>query len=84
MCPGALRPPFTAFDMADLTLSVPTISCGHCKATIEKAVGEVPGVRRVSVDVARREVDVDFKGEPDAAPVVAAVERSHSVAGHRT
>ncbi len=66
--------------MADLTLSVPSISCGHCKATIERAVNEVPGVRHVSVDVARREVEVDFEAEPDAPRVVAAIERTHAVA----
>ena len=67
--------------MADLTLSVPSISCGHCKATIENSVAAVPGVSRVSVDIARREVDVDFDGEPDAPLVIAAVERTHEVAG---
>ena len=35
--------------MTDLMLYVPDISCNHCKATIEKVVGVVPGVERVEV-----------------------------------
>lgn len=34
----------------------------HCQANIEKAVGAIPGVVRVSVDLARESASVDFAG----------------------
>ena len=40
-----------------MKLSVPGMSCGHCKATIEKAVTAAGGT--VSVDLDRHEVTVD-------------------------
>jgi copper chaperone len=46
--------------MRSLTLSVPDISCGHCKTAIEGAVGELSGVDRVEVRIDAREVDVAF------------------------
>ncbi len=46
--------------MTAKTLSVPGISCEHCKTTIEQTVGELPGVGAVQVDISARTVDVDF------------------------
>ena len=46
--------------MTSLTLNVPDISCGHCKASIEGAVGELDGVAKVEVSISDRTVDVDF------------------------
>jgi copper chaperone len=40
-----------------MKLSVPDMSCGHCKATIEKAVTAAGGT--VSVDLDWHEVTVD-------------------------
>jgi len=42
------------------TLSVPDISCGHCKSSIEGAVGELAGVESVNVTIDARTVDVSF------------------------
>ena len=42
-----------------ITLSVPEISCGHCKDTIEGAVRGLDGVTRVDVDVDAKTVQVD-------------------------
>ena len=42
------------------TLSVPGISCEHCKATIEQTLGELPGVDTVQVDISARTVDLSF------------------------
>ncbi len=58
-----------------ITLSVPDISCGHCKASIEGAVAPLDGVERVEVDVASKTVTVDYDGS-DAAmeAIVAAIE----------
>ena len=46
--------------MTTETLSVPDISCGHCKRTIEAALGHLPGVRAAAVDVATRTVRVSY------------------------
>jgi copper ion binding protein len=60
--------------MTTEVLRVPDISCGHCKASIEKAVGAVHGVRAVEVDVARKSVRVELDGGAGVAAVVAAIE----------
>lgn len=44
--------------MTEKTVSVPAISCGHCVKTIEREVGELPGVDGVSSDLASRRVTV--------------------------
>lgn len=42
-----------------ITLSVPEISCDHCKVTIEGAVSELADVDRVIVDVPTKTVAID-------------------------
>lgn len=39
-------------------LSVPDMSCGHCRAAIEKAVTEADKNAQLAFDMAAREVDV--------------------------
>lgn len=51
--------------MATEVLAVPGISCGHCKATIERELKELPGVRQVEADVASKRVTVSY--EPPAS-----------------
>ncbi len=51
--------------MAKTVLSVPDISCDHCKATITNVLAPVAGVRAVDVDVPTKRVSVDY----DAATV---------------
>ncbi len=46
--------------MTEKHYSVPDVSCGHCKMAIEKAVGAMPGVGKVEVDVEGRSVDIAF------------------------
>lgn len=57
--------------MSSLVLSVPDISCAHCKAAIESAVGEVSGVAGVQVDIEAKTVSVE--GAPSTDAVVAAI-----------
>ncbi|MDZ7778844.1 MAG: heavy-metal-associated domain-containing protein [Gemmatimonadota bacterium] len=45
------------------TVSVPNISCGHCVNTIEREVGEVPGVRGVEADEGSRKVTISWDPE---------------------
>lgn len=46
--------------MAQETLNVSGMSCGHCVETITKAVGEVTGVNKVMVNLDENSVFVDF------------------------
>ncbi len=39
-------------------LSVPDMSCGHCKASVEAALSPLPGMAPVEVDLASRQVKV--------------------------
>jgi len=55
-----------------MKLSVPDMSCGHCKATIERAIAALDAVARVRVDLDRREVEVDTSAQ--SAAVVRALE----------
>lgn len=53
------------------TYSVPEISCGHCKSTIESAVADLDGIDSVDVDIDAKTVTV-AGGNDDA--IVAAIE----------
>lgn len=52
-------------DSATTTYSVPEISCGHCKSTIESAVQGLGDVARVEVDIDAKTVTVEG-GDRDA------------------
>ncbi len=53
--------------MSELTYTVPAMHCGHCKAAVEREVGQVPGVREVNVDLDTKLVVVRGDGLDDAA-----------------
>jgi copper ion binding protein len=44
--------------VAKRVLKVEGMTCGHCVAAVEKAVGAVPGVESVDVDLANKLVSV--------------------------
>ncbi len=56
------------------TLSVPDISCDHCKMSIEGALGKLAGVSKVEVHVADRTVDVDFTAPTELNGIIRAIE----------
>lgn len=61
--------------MSTTTLNVPTISCGHCKSSIEGAVNGLAGIRKVEVGIDARQVEVDFdETSIDLDAIVAAIE----------
>jgi copper chaperone len=61
--------------MTTETLSVPDISCGHCKTSIEGAVSKLDGVDNVEVNVDARTVDVAFDdGAVAREAIVGAIE----------
>ena len=45
--------------MNALTYSVPAISCGHCKMSIEDSVNKIDGVAKVDVNVDNKTVLVE-------------------------
>lgn len=46
--------------MAHEVLSVPEVTCHHCVDAIEGAVGALPGVASVKVDLDRKDVTIDY------------------------
>ncbi|MFQ5554093.1 MAG: heavy-metal-associated domain-containing protein [Acidimicrobiia bacterium] len=60
--------------MHDATLSVPDIHCGHCKSSIEGAVGELDGVSNVDVSIETRTVDVRYAEPSTRTEIIAAIE----------
>ncbi len=63
--------------------NVPEVSCGHCKSSIESALGPLAGVHRATVDIESKQVEVDFdETVTDRAAVVRAIESAgYEVAG---
>ncbi len=47
-------------------LKVPEMSCGHCKAAVEKAVASVDAQAKVDVDLENRTVQVETSAANDA------------------
>lgn len=61
--------------MTTRTLSVPDVSCGHCKMSIEGALGELDGVTAAEVHIEPRQVDVSWdEGAVELEAIIAAIE----------
>lgn len=57
------------------TLTVPEISCGHCKVSIEGAVSALHGVDTVEVHIEEKTVEVAFDPDTvDIDAIIAAIE----------
>jgi copper ion binding protein len=46
--------------LQDVVLTAPDISCGHCTAAIEGAVGALDGVSRVKASIDSKQVEITF------------------------
>jgi copper chaperone len=46
--------------METVTYTAPAISCAHCQHAIEGAIGALPGVQSVYVDVPTKRVEVRY------------------------
>jgi copper chaperone CopZ len=57
-----------------LDLKVTGMNCGGCVRTVEKVVGKVPGVEKVTVTLETGHVEV--AGSPDPGAVKAAIEKA--------
>ena len=44
----------------DITLSVPDISCAHCKSSIEGALVPMDGISKAEVSIGDRKVSISF------------------------
>jgi len=61
--------------MITQTLSVPDISCGHCKMSIEGALSDLGGVATAEVHIDPRTVDITWNEETvQLDAIVAAIE----------
>lgn len=49
-----------------MKLSIPDMSCGHCRASVEKAVRAIDGGAQIAVDLGARTVDLQTSAPPAA------------------
>jgi copper chaperone len=70
--------------MDNLILSVPGVTCEHCRTAIAKEVGTVTGVQSVEVDLEQKLVTVTGSELDDAAIRDAIDEAGYDVADSRT
>jgi copper chaperone CopZ len=62
--------------MPATTYAVAGMSCGHCKATLTRAIGELNGVSGVDVDLGTGRVTVTSAAEPDDAVIAETVDEA--------
>ena len=46
--------------MNTLNYTIPSVSCAHCKMTIEREIGDFPGVTSVNVDIDTQQAVIEF------------------------
>jgi len=51
--------------MTELTLSIPDMSCGHCKATVEGAVTGLDAGAKVDIDLDAKTATVATRATPE-------------------
>jgi copper chaperone CopZ len=59
--------------MDSKTLSIPNISCGHCVKTIERELGGIHGVTKVSGDAGSKEILVAWEAPATLEKIKAAL-----------
>ncbi len=67
------------YDNRTVEISLPTIQCGMCKKTIEKAVKKVEGVTKISVDMESKIATVTFD---DTVTSITDIENAISKSGY--
>lgn len=65
-----------AAEQEKLSVAVAGMTCASCVGHIEKAIGKLPAVAGVSVNLATERADVTFAGTPDPLAVVQAIEEA--------
>jgi copper chaperone CopZ len=56
------------------TVAVPNISCGHCVMTIQRELGELPGVESVQADASTKRVTVAWRAPADWSKIAATLD----------
>ncbi len=59
--------------MKEVRMKVPDISCGHCVAAVERALGRIPGVSSVEVSLETKGVMVASEEALEAEVLLGAV-----------
>lgn len=63
--------------MAQETIKVEGMSCGHCQMAVKKAVEAVEGVQKADVDLQNRQVVVEYnEGKANLEKVKAAIKEA--------
>lgn len=57
-----------------MKLKIEGMNCGHCSAHVKLALGKVPGVEKVDVNLAGREATIEGQADPKA--LISAVEEA--------
>lgn len=57
---AALLAPQVWASSRTVTLSIPSMDCPVCPITVKKALGKVPGVRQIEVNLEKRQATVTF------------------------
>lgn len=61
--------------MSQAVINVEGMSCGHCKMAVEKALKQVAGVKEAVVDLAAKQVTVEYdENQTDLTALEAAIE----------
>jgi len=60
--------------MAEKTITIPKISCGHCVATIKRELGDLPGVTVVDANLDTKQVVISWQEPATWESVVATLE----------
>jgi copper chaperone len=69
--------------MTTVTYTAPAISCEHCQHAIEEAVGALPGVEAVQVDIPSKRVEVHYDpAQVDRAQLEATLEEEGYPVAH--
>ncbi|WP_406660707.1 copper ion binding protein [Methanolobus sp. ZRKC3] len=55
--------------MKEETIKIEGMACGHCRATVEKAISSVPGVQQAKVSLEDKNAVVDY--DPEVADIKA-------------
>jgi len=53
----------------EIKFTVPEISCGHCKETIESTINSLENVETVSVDIDQKSVEIKSSSDLDLSQV---------------
>ncbi len=84
LSPPVLPPPGPAGETTELDIGVSGMTCASCVRRVEKALGRVPGVASVAVNLATERARLAFSGPVDARAAAEAIETAGFQAERRS